>query len=49
MSDPYNYRKLFIHNIDYDASHEEIRRLFKKFGSLVACDVPKERNGRLRG
>lgn len=41
--------KLFIHNIDYKTSNDEIHSAFSSIGKLRYCDVPVEKNGRLKG
>jgi RNA recognition motif-containing protein len=45
----YNYKKLFIHNIDYKTSYDEIYSEFARIGKLRYCDVPVEKNGKLKG
>lgn len=44
-----NYKKLFIHNIDYKTQYEEIFEAFDKIGKLRYCDVPIDKNKRLKG
>lgn len=43
-----NY-KLFIHNIDYKTTYDEIFNAFNSIGKMKYCDVPVEKNGRLKG
>ncbi len=40
MSETLNYRKLFIHNLDFNLSREDIENEFSRYGKLVKCDCP---------
>ena len=44
-----NYKKLFIYNIDYKTSYDDIYREFVRIGKLRYCDVPVEKNGTIKG
>ena len=41
--------KLFIHNIDYKTNYDQIYDAFGSVGKMKYCDVPVEKNGRLKG
>ena len=45
----FNYKKLFIHNIDYKTHQDDIANAFRRIGKMRYCDVPVEKNGRLKG
>ncbi|CAI2376681.1 unnamed protein product [Moneuplotes crassus] len=45
----FNYKKLFIHNIDYKTTYQEIFDAFDRIGKLRYCDVPVDKNKRLKG
>lgn len=44
-----NYKKLFVHNIDYKTHYDEIYEAFSRIGKMKYWDVPVEKNGRLKG
>ena len=41
MSD-LNYRKLFVHNLDYNEPISNLWEEFEKFGTIVKFDVPRD-------
>jgi cold-inducible RNA-binding protein len=42
--------KLFVGNLSYGISDDELQELFAKFGTVVSCSVAKDREtGRARG
>lgn len=41
--------KLFIHNIPYDCSDEELRKLCEQYGRVYFVTMPKGREGQSRG
>jgi hypothetical protein len=41
MSD-LNFRKLFVHNLDYNEPITELNIEFEKFGKIVKFDVPRD-------
>ena len=44
-----NYKKLFIYNIDYKTTYDDIFKEFARIGKLRYCDVPVEKNGSIKG
>lgn len=45
----FNYKKLFVHNIDFKTSYDDIYNAFDRIGKLKYCDVPVDKNKRLKG
>ena len=41
--------KLFIHNIEYGCTEEELRKLCEQFGRVYFVTMPKGREGQSRG
>jgi RNA recognition motif-containing protein len=41
--------KIFIHNIEYGCSDEDLRRLCEQFGKISFVNLPKGREGQSRG
>jgi len=41
--------KLFIHNIPYSCTDEELRKLCEQFGKVYFVTMPKGREGQSRG
>ncbi|CDW85945.1 sc35-like splicing factor [Stylonychia lemnae] len=43
------FKKLFIHNIDFRVTNEELYQLFKEYGKVYSLEVPRDREGKHRG
>lgn len=42
--------KLYVGNLSFDTSEDAVRQMFEKYGNVIDCFLPKERDsGRLRG
>jgi cold-inducible RNA-binding protein len=42
--------KLYVGNVDYSASEDELRKLFEQFGAVEEVNIPRDRrSGRPRG
>jgi polyadenylate-binding protein len=44
-----DFTKLFIHNIDFRATNEDIYRVFKAYGKITKVEVPRDKDGKHRG
>ncbi len=50
LIDSFNEVKLYVGNIDYSASEDELARLFEKYGQVEVVNIPIDRhNGKARG
>ena len=49
MSSNNNLKKLFIHNIPYEATERDVEDLFSKFGKIANVQIPKHTNGKSKG
>ena len=43
------FKKLFLHNLDFRLSNEDIFALFKDYGKIKSVEVPRDREGKHRG
>ncbi len=44
-----DYRKLFLHNLDFKLNQEDLCRIFGVFGRVTGVQLPKDKEGRTRG
>ncbi len=49
MDNPPPFRKLFLHNIDFHASNDDIYNVFSKYGKIKSVQVPRNKDGQHRG
>lgn len=40
MSGELNYKKLFLHNLDFSMNQDDLHKEFERFGKILKCDVP---------
>ena len=38
----FHEKKLYIRNLDFRTIPEDIRSLFESYGTILACDLPKD-------
>lgn len=44
-----DYRKLFLHNLDFKLNQDDLARIFGVFGRVLGVQLPKDKEGRTRG
>ena len=44
-----DFKKLFIHNLDFKLTTDDLSKIFGIFGRIASVQVPKDREGRHRG
>ncbi len=44
-----DFRKLFLHNLDFKLTEVDLDRIFSVFGDVSSIELPKDKEGRHRG